>query len=137
MEKKKVLMLEDSKAVRMASRQLLECFGFEVLEAENGVEAIKVLEGLSLNDVSELKAVFSDVMMPEMDGITFLEKFRQMPGFEDIPVMMVSAADDTFFMDDSKRFGAVGYLVKPMTLEKLQKALKRLFPNEEFQPIKK
>ena len=66
-----VLVVDDSKTVRINLRKILLTDNFKVLEAENGLEALKVLE-----DNENIQLVVSDLNMPEMDGMTFIREAR-------------------------------------------------------------
>ncbi len=86
---KKILIVEDDKNIRFTTKMLLEKEGFETLEAEDGIEALVILENVpNLNSVIDL--ILSDVRMPKMDGIQLYEKVQKR--FPKIPFIMMSAA---------------------------------------------
>ena len=84
-----VLIVEDNADVRQQVRLVLEKDGWIVTEAENGHE------GLSRVAAARPQVVLLDLTMPVMDGFTFLEKLRAMPGCADLPVVVLTARDLT------------------------------------------
>ncbi len=111
---KKILVVDDAVTVRMYHRQLVEALGFDVEEAENGIEALE--KGLS----KHFDLFLVDVNMPKMDGYRLVEEMRKTPALQAIPVIMVSTeASDT---DKEKAYlsGANFYVVKPVKGDELQ-----------------
>lgn len=68
--------------------------------------------------------VFIDYNMPRMNGLECLAEIRRMDRFRDTPVYIYSTTDNPTTMDDSKRLGATGYIVKPSGLQVLVELLK-------------
>jgi CheY-like chemotaxis protein len=83
------LLVDDDEVVRRSVRQALEPIGWTVIEAENGQVAVDSLTA-GLPDV-----IILDLMMPKMDGFEFLAELRGRPGWQDIPVMVITAKDLT------------------------------------------
>ncbi len=82
-----VLVIDDDEGIRNALAELLELSGYSVAVAADGQEGVELLEvGLEPN------AIVLDLMMPRMDGWTFLERLRADPRFHDTPVVVASAA---------------------------------------------
>jgi len=100
-----VLLVEDQKDLREMMRRLLEQEGWTVAEAENGREALtRVAE-------NRPELIVLDLMMPEMDGFSFLEALRQNVAWRSIPVVVVTAKDLT--SEDRQRLnGYVQYVVQ-------------------------
>ena len=90
--KQKILIVDDSEINRALLKEILGD-GYEYLEAENGVRAVEILCGRA--DVS---LVLLDLIMPEMDGFDVLRVMRCYSWLEEIPVIMISAAEDTATM---------------------------------------
>lgn len=90
--KQKILIVDDSEINRALLKEILGD-GYEYLEAENGVRAVEILRGRA--DVS---LVLLDLIMPEMDGFDVLRVMRCYSWLEEIPVIMISAAEDTATM---------------------------------------
>ena len=111
---KKVLVIDDAMTVRMYHRHVLEQAGFEVDEAENGVEALEK----ALNSPADLYVV--DINMPQMDGYRFLEIMRSENDLADAPVIMVSTEAEAHDREKALKAGANYYLIKPTPSEQLQ-----------------
>lgn len=84
---KNILIIEDEIAVRESIRDVLEIRGFNVVLAQDGVEAIQYLT--SAEDLPCM--IILDLMMPKMNGWQFLDYQRAHPKFSDIPVVLCSA----------------------------------------------
>jgi len=82
-----VLVIDDDAAARSLTRAMLVKEGWAVLEAENGLEALKVMER------ERPSLIFLDLMMPEMDGFTFAAEVRRHPEWRSIPIVVVTAQD--------------------------------------------
>jgi len=117
----KVLIVDDSKAIREIEKKYLEELGFEVLEAGNGKEALKVLE-----ENPDVKLILLDWHMPVMNGYEFLLKLRANPTWSDIKVMMVTRENQQKSIIDAIMAGANEYLMKPFDKEMLKVKIKYL-----------
>ncbi len=117
----KVLVVDDSKAIREIEKKYLEEMGFEVLEAENGEEALKVIE-----ENPDIKLILLDWHMPVMNGYEFLLKLRANPKWSDIKVMMVTTENQQRSIVDAIMAGANEYLMKPFDKEMLETKIKYL-----------
>ncbi len=83
-----VLLVDDDKAVRDATRRALKKLGFDAAEAANGKEALDWLEGHPPPAL-----ILLDLMMPEMDGFAFLEAAQNHPGIRDVPIVVLTSKD--------------------------------------------
>jgi CheY-like chemotaxis protein len=92
---------------------------FDILEAANGKEALKLLHGHSVD------VVFLDLMMPEMDGLTFLNVRKQNKSLAAVPVIIVSALHDKSTIDRAAQLGVDAFLVKPVDAKKLEDSLRK------------
>ncbi|HAH61589.1 MAG TPA: hypothetical protein DCL73_05785 [Treponema sp.] len=110
---KKILLVDDSATIRNIIRNSLTA-AFDVSEAEDGVKALAVLP--SCGPVS---LFLLDVNMPNMDGLTLLEKIRGMPEYKTTPVLMLTTETKEEFRLKAKSLGATGWVVKPCEPDKL------------------
>lgn len=115
----KVLLVEDSKAVQQMYRNKLTIEQFQVLTADNGMEAIKVLSQ------EKPDIILLDLMMPIMDGYKVLQVIKTDPKLAKIPVLVFSAKGQPEEVEKALNLGAVGYIVKATTK-----------PNEVIEKIK-
>jgi two-component system chemotaxis response regulator CheY len=117
----KVLVVDDSKAIREIEKKYLEEMGFEVVEAENGEEALKVLE-----ENPDVKLILLDWHMPVMNGYEFLLKVRSNPKYSDVKIMMVTTENQQKSVVEAIMAGANEYLMKPFDKEMLETKIKYL-----------
>ena len=115
----RVLILEDSSLARRVLKETLEKAGFEVLEAQSGIEALKILEelekkaaqaGKKISDY--IQCIISDIEMPGMDGLTFTKKLRENPKYDEIPIIINTTLSDSGGIQKAKQVGADEYIVK-------------------------
>jgi len=119
---KKALVVDDSIAIRQIERRYLEELGFEVLEAENGEEALKVVQ-----ENPDIELILLDWHMPVMNGYEFLKKLRENPEWSDIKVMMVTTENQQKSVIEAIMAGANEYLMKPFDKEMLETKIRLLF----------
>ena len=102
-----ILIADDDGVSRKLLRRLLEQDGHAVCAAANGVEALEVFAQHAID------IVLLDIVMPELDGISVLERLKATPGAHHVPVIMISAVDDTASVVRCIEIGADDYLPKP------------------------
>lgn len=101
-----VLIVEDDPDMRNIERAIFEVCGYRVCDASNGAEALTVLERSSPD------VIVLDLMMPVMDGLSFLRERRARHVAEDVPVVCVTAAGEAMSRD-ALRLGAQECIAKP------------------------
>ena len=116
----KLLIIDDERGIRNTLREILADEGYEVDVAENGKQ------GLEMAQAKAYDLIFSDIKMPEMDGMEVLEKlsaFRNQPSdsFEstDCPVVMITGHGDVETAVQALKMGAYDFLVKPLDLNRI------------------
>jgi CheY-like chemotaxis protein len=112
---KKVLIVEDTDDIRLMMKILLEQYGFEVVTALNGYEAIEMAHQ------HHPDLILMDLMMPFMDGVEAAKIIRQMDG-ERVPMLAVTACDENIY-DNAVAAGCDGVLLKPLDFNNLQPLL--------------
>ena len=105
--KYRILIVEDDKEIREGVEIYLRNQGYDVYQASNGAEGLKVIEQ------QELHLAIVDIMMPVMDGVTMLMKLRSM-NYE-FPVIMLSAKSEEVDKIMGLNMGADDYVTKPFT----------------------
>jgi two-component system chemotaxis response regulator CheY len=116
----RILIVDDSLAIREQVSTTLTAAGFEVVTASDGVEA---LEAIRAN--AEIELIILDLNMPRMDGLAMLEAMRS----SDLPAIktvMLTTEGHAGFIERGKRAGAKGWLIKPVKPEHLVSVAKRL-----------
>lgn len=110
-----VLVADDSRVVRRTIVKYISPY-FNVIEAENGVAAWRLL-----NQSSRIEVVITDIQMPEMDGYSFICKIRAEDdaGMRDIPIIVITSADDETTRDRAYACGANDFVLKPFNTEQL------------------
>lgn len=116
-----ILVAEDSAPNRQILCHLIKQFGYEVIEAKDGKEALKLLLGIGPD--KKLVGIFSDLMMPEMDGIQLLKAVRENEKFKGVFFTLVTAVADKQRVLDAKQYEVDGYVLKPVSYDKIQKKL--------------
>ena len=123
-EKKKVLIVEDDAFISSIYKTKLEREGFEALTAENGVEAMKLLEAI----VPDMMLL--DIIMPYMDGMEVLKSIKKDDRWKKIPVILLTNLSEKEKIDEALGIGADDYLLKSHftpseVLEKVNSLLKK------------
>jgi len=106
----KILIVDDEQKIREVIREYAEFNGYEVAEAENGMEAIGLCK---LNDYD---LVIMDIMMPKLDGFSACKEIRKI---KDIPVIMLSARGEEYDKLFGFELGIDDYIVKPFSPKEL------------------
>ncbi len=109
----RVLLAEDNESNRLVAVGILENAGLDVITAENGEEAVR------LAATEQLDAILMDIQMPVMDGIEATRRIRQMPGWETLPIIAMTAYATK---EEQTRILAAGmdaHVAKPIDLQKL------------------
>ncbi|NDJ15806.1 response regulator transcription factor [Myxacorys almedinensis] len=110
---RRLLLIDDDPNLILLVKDYLEFRGYEVVTAENGREALEVLEGETPD------MIICDVMMPEMDGYELVRTIRQDPKTSWIPVLFLSAKGQSQDRVKGLNIGADVYMVKPFEPEEL------------------
>lgn len=120
----KVLLVEDTEDNRFMMRRLLEMVGYEVVEARNGQEAVKLAEeeGPAL--------ILMDLSLPIIDGLAATRLIRKIPAAAKIPIVAVSAHDSADFQEEAFAAGCNGYVTKPIDFMSLETLIARLLASE-------
>jgi len=122
---KKILTVDDSVTIRMVIKRTLTQAGYEVFEAANGAEALKVLEA------NELNLVISDFNMPVMNGLELMQEVKNNPAYKlnkFIPFIMLTAVMGEDLKGKAMEAGARAYLVKPFQPAQVLEMVQKLLP---------
>jgi two-component system chemotaxis response regulator CheY len=118
-----IMIVDDSASLRQVVSIALKGAGYDVLEAEDGQDALNRLDGRRIH------LIISDVNMPVMDGLNFVRAAKQLPDYRFTPVIMLT----TEFTEEKKRqgqaAGAKAWVVKPFRPDVLLGAVQKLCPS--------
>jgi len=109
-----VLLVEDTEDNRMMMRRLLELSGYQVSEAVNGLEAVKLAERETPN------IILMDLSLPIVDGLAATRQIRQLPNLATVPIIAVSAHDTADFHAEALAAGCDAYITKPVDYTELE-----------------
>ncbi|MCL8027707.1 response regulator [Nocardioides bruguierae] len=115
------LIIDDSRTMRAIIARIVTELGFETTEAENGQEALDVLEGGLVPDICLI-----DWNMPLMDGYTFVTRVRNEPRWRNVTLMMVTTESEHSQIVRALAAGAHEYLIKPFTPDSIVEKLELL-----------
>lgn len=129
MEQKKLLIADDSEVNRAILANMLDR-DFTIIEASNGREVISTLQAYH----GEISALLLDIVMPEMDGFDVLRVMKCHSWLDEIPVIVISAAEDTANIERAYDLGVADYIRRPfervMVLRRVQNIL-MLYANQK------
>ncbi|MBL0343516.1 MAG: sigma-54-dependent Fis family transcriptional regulator [Bacteroidetes bacterium] len=107
----KILIIDDEKSIRNTLKEILSYEGYEVTEAQDGIEGLKFVEK------DKFDIILSDIKMPKMDGIEVLEKLQEIS--PETPVVMISGHGNIDTAVEAIRKGAFDYISKPLDLNRM------------------
>ncbi|KEK23572.1 response regulator transcription factor [Bacillus gaemokensis] len=130
MSKHKVLLVDDESDMRQLVGMYLDNFGYEWGEAENGKDALYMLE------TTHYDFVILDIMMPEMDGMSVCKEIRKT---SDVPIIFLTAKGEEWNRVNGLRIGADDYIVKPFSpgelIARMEAVLRRYTKREQQEEI--
>lgn len=109
----KLLIIDDERGIRNTLREILADEGHEAEVAENGKQ------GLEMAQAKAYDLIFSDIKMPEMDGLELLSALKQGDETAEIPVVMISGHGDVETAVQALKAGAYDFLLKPLDLNRI------------------
>ena len=113
----KVLVVDDADTVLHLMQYSLTKAGYAVSVARNGNEALEIARQ------QKFDAVFTDIHMPEMDGIDLIKALRNLPGYEHIPILALTMTNTDVIKKTGKAAGATGWVNKPVSPPRLVELL--------------
>jgi len=117
---KKILVVDDAASTRELIGYTLKDAGYDITQANDGVEALEVAQ----NVIFDL--VLTDINMPNMDGISLVRYLRRLPGYQSTPILLSTIESGKSIKVLGKQAGATALIIKPMNREVLFKAVKRM-----------
>ena len=114
----RALIVDDSRATRTIIKRMLTDVGFEVVEATDGVDALR-----RLNEIGQADVLLVDWNMPEMNGYDLICAIRGDRRYDKVPLMMVTSETEMGQMAKALEAGANEYVMKPFTKEVIAEKL--------------
>jgi two-component system chemotaxis response regulator CheY len=118
----RALIVDDSAMMRKVVERALRQAGVnltDVVQANNGVEALTMLREAASSD-SAFDLIFSDINMPMMDGLEFIEQRKQEGLAPGVPIVMITTEGSTPMVMRALAAGANGYICKPFTTDQVK-----------------
>lgn len=110
---KTILIADDSESIRELVDITLKSAGYQVLKSVDGEDAMRHLNGQSID------LVITDLNMPKMDGISLIKEIRAKSDYQTLPVLLLTTESQASKKEEAKAVGATGWIVKPFVQEKL------------------
>lgn len=119
-----VLLVEDTEDNRFMMRRLLEMSGYQVVEATNGEEAVKLAE------TESPQLILMDLSLPVIDGLAATRLIRKIPDCVRTPIVAVSAHDMSDFEAEAIEAGCNSYVTKPIDFAELEELIGKLLKKD-------
>lgn len=117
---KTIMTVDDSASIRQAVSFTLSQAGYDVIQASDGNDAINKLKA------SSVRAVLTDLNMPNLDGIGLIKWIRSQPSHRFLPVILLTTESQDAKKQEGKAAGATGWIIKPFKPEQLIAVLKKV-----------
>jgi two-component system chemotaxis response regulator CheY len=117
---KTIMAIDDSASIRQVVGITLKKAGYEVIEANDGKDAMDKLTG------QKVHLIICDVNMPNMDGLAFLKEIRQNSNYKFTPIIMLTTEAQEAKKQEGKAAGAKAWIVKPFKPEQMLAAIEKL-----------
>ncbi len=120
-----ILIADDDLGIRVAVKDYLELHGYSAIAAQNGDEALSLLETYHPH------LLVSDIKMPKKDGFTLVRQLRQRPEFRLLPVVFLTERSSTEERIQGYQVGCDVYLPKPFEMEELRAVVRNLLERSQ------
>lgn len=117
---KNIMIVDDSASLRQVVAIALRGAGYDVIEAQNGQDALSKLDG------KKIHLIISDVNMPVMDGITLVKEVKKLPAYKFTPIIMLTTEGADARKKEGQAAGAKAWIVKPFQPDQMLKAVSTL-----------
>lgn len=114
---RKALVVDDLDFTRTTISTYLRIMGFDVDQAEDGLKGLKRLEE------KKYDLIFSDIEMPNMNGLEFLKRIKSHKDFKNIPVVILTSLNDDETVKKVKMLGSACHICKPYNKDKMKQAV--------------
>jgi two-component system chemotaxis response regulator CheY len=119
---KRILTVDDSRTMREMVAMTLRKAGFQVIQADDGVNALKVLVD------NEVDIIITDLNMPNMDGLELVKALRAKPEFKGTPILFLTTRNTDSDKQQGRAAGATGWITKPFDPQRLLQVVNKVCP---------
>ncbi len=120
---KTIMIVDDSQTMLMSMEGMLSKAGLGVSKANNAEEALLILKGGSKPDM-----IITDLNMAAMNGIQLIREIRRLPGYQFMPIVMLTTESQQEKRNEAKSAGATGWMVKPVQPQSMLQIVRQLVP---------
>lgn len=117
---KTILVVDDSASLRQIVSIALKGAGYDVIEGCDGVDGLSKLDG------TKVHLIVSDINMPNMDGLTMVQKIKELPAYKFTPIIMLTTEAGADKKDIGKAAGVKAWMVKPFKPDQMLNAVSKL-----------
>lgn len=118
--KQTILVIDDFETSAFVLASTLKSKNFEILKANSGENALKLLKG------QKIDLLITDYNMPNMNGLDFVEKFKEFDEYNRVPIFVLSTETKREVKDRAKSIGVTAWIKKPFKVDQLLKLIKRV-----------
>jgi len=106
---KTVLVVDDSKSVRAVIGTTLQVAGYNVIQASDGQEGLDILSGNK-----HIELIITDLNMPNMDGLTFIQEVKKLPDYKSTPICMLTTETEQSKLVEGNSVSTDAWITKPV-----------------------
>ena len=118
---KKILILDDTQSMRSLLAVTLKSLGFVVVEAEDGVDGWN-----KLTQNPDVDIIFTDMNMPNKNGVEFIKQVKSSANYISIPIVMLTTESEEAKKNEGKVAGAMAWIVKPFKVENINAVINKI-----------
>ena len=112
---KKILILDDTQSMRSLLSMTLKQSGYSVIEAVDGIDGLE-----KLKENPDIDLIFTDLNMPNKNGVEFIKDVKAINAFKGIPIVMLTTESEEQKKMEGKAAGAMAWVVKPFKVDAIQ-----------------
>lgn len=118
----RILVVDDSSAIRFMLAGILKDAGFDVQTASDGFQGLLSAREFAPN------LIFADLNMPKQNGLSMTRKLREEQDFSDTPILILTTDNQPEMKKEGRKAGATGWIVKPIGPEQLLSIVHKFLP---------
>ncbi|MDT8411776.1 MAG: response regulator [Vicingaceae bacterium] len=115
------MIVDDSESIRELISFSLESYGYTVIKGNNGVDGLD-----KIKKHTQIDLIITDLNMPLMDGLTFLQEVRKVNRHQYTPILILTTESSLELRNKAKQYGATGWIIKPFDRDKLINVIQKV-----------